>query len=214
MSIFLRIARELRWSCTYERTCVFICACGCGTHVYSTRTGPGHGLRTPYRAGCTARVNTGACLLHFACVRAVRCSAWIVLAVVYLACVCVCVRQSARVARLVSFVQRFVCQRGQMCLVCPTPCAVCLGITGAVLTCPCWYSCWYLFYTVLRLVNPGNISFARARTRTGAPCAVPHSVSTGNVPTCPCSYLSCVRIVAQCVLCLYLLYSASAGPHG
>ena len=31
------------WSCTYERTCVFICAYGCGTHVYSTRTGPGHG---------------------------------------------------------------------------------------------------------------------------------------------------------------------------
>ena len=30
---------------------MFICACGCGTHVYSTRTGPGHGLRTPYRAG-------------------------------------------------------------------------------------------------------------------------------------------------------------------
>ena len=22
---------------------MFICACGCGTHVYSTRTGPGHG---------------------------------------------------------------------------------------------------------------------------------------------------------------------------
>ena len=39
---------------------MFICACGCGTHVYSTRTGPGHRLRTPYRAGCTARVNTGA----------------------------------------------------------------------------------------------------------------------------------------------------------
>ena len=82
----------------------FICACGCGTHVYSTRTGPGHGLRTPYRTGCTARVNAGACLLHFACVRAVRCSAWIVRAVVYLECVCVCVRQSACVARLVFFV--------------------------------------------------------------------------------------------------------------
>ena len=118
---------------------MFICACGCGTHVYSTRTGPGHGLRTPYRTGCTARVNTGACLLHFACVRAVRCSAWIVRVVVYLECVCVCVRQSACVARLVCFVQRFVCQRGQMCLVCPTPCAVCLGITGAVHTHPCWY---------------------------------------------------------------------------
>ena len=188
---------------------MFICACGCGTHVYSTCTGPGHGLRA------------GACLLHFACVRAVRCSAWIVQAVVYLECVCVCVRQSVCVARLVSLVQRFVCQRGsralcilarvgtscwylfvqcfaqrgsraqsyspvlvprsgtsfvqcfawsakrgQMCLVCPTPCAVRLGITGAENTRPCWYLCWYLFRKVLRLVSPGNASLARARTHT------------------------------------------------
>ena len=70
---------------------MFICVCGCGTHVYSTCIGPGHGLRTPYWTGCTARVNTGACLLHFACVRAVRCSAWIVRAVMYVGCVlCVC----------------------------------------------------------------------------------------------------------------------------
>ena len=32
-----------------------------------------------------------------------------------------------------------------MCLVCPTPCAVRLGSTGDVPTCPCWYSCWYPF---------------------------------------------------------------------
>ena len=140
VSILLRTARELRWPCTYERTCVFICACGCGTHVYSTRTGPWHGLRTPYRAGCTARVNTGACLLHFACVRAVRCSVWIVRAVVYLACVCVCVRQSACAARLVPIVQRFRMSTRAMCLVCPTPCAVHLGSTGDVPICPFLYS--------------------------------------------------------------------------
>ena len=138
VSILLRTARELRWSLTYERACMFICACWCGTHVYSTRTGPGHGLRTPYPKGCTARVNTGACSLHFACVRAVRCSAWIVRAVVYLECVCVCVRQSVCVARLVSFVQRFVCQRGSRALY----------ILSRVGT-----SCWYLFGTVLRLVS-------------------------------------------------------------
>ena len=40
--IWLQTARGLRRSCTYERTCVCICACECGTHVYSTRTGPGH----------------------------------------------------------------------------------------------------------------------------------------------------------------------------
>ena len=55
-----------------------------------------------------------------------------------------------------SFVQCFAwsAKRGQMCLVCPTPCAVCLGITGAEHTRPCWYLCWYIFRTVLRLVSP------------------------------------------------------------
>ena len=41
--IWLRTAGGLRWPCTHERTCVFICACECGTHVYSTRTGLGMG---------------------------------------------------------------------------------------------------------------------------------------------------------------------------
>ena len=85
----------------------------------------------------------------------------------------------------------YLFQRGQMCLVCPTPCAVRLGITGAEHTRPCWYLCWYLFRTVLRLVSPGNVSLARARTRTGTPCAVLRSVGTGNVPTCPCLCLCC-----------------------
>ena len=72
-----------------------------------------------------------------------------------------------------SFVQCFAwsAKRGQMCLVCSTPCAVRFGITGAEHTRPCWYLCWYLFRTVLRLVSPGNVSLARARTRTGQPNA-------------------------------------------
>ena len=87
----LRTVRELSGHGRINgRACSFVC--GCGTHVYSTCTGPGHGLRTPYWTRCTARVNTGACLLHFACVRAVRGSAWIVRAVMYVECVCVCVR--------------------------------------------------------------------------------------------------------------------------
>ena len=65
----------------------------------------------------------------------------------------------------------YLFQRGQMCLVCPTPCAVHLGIPGAEHTRPCWYLCWYLFCIVLRLVSPGNVSLARARTRTGTPLA-------------------------------------------
>ena len=36
LPIWLQTARGLRGPCTYERTCVFICACECGTHVYST----------------------------------------------------------------------------------------------------------------------------------------------------------------------------------
>ena len=72
-----------------------------------------------------------------------------------------------------SFIQCFAwsAKRGQMCLVCPTPCAVRLGITGAEHTRPCWYLCWFLFRTVLCLVSPGNVSLARARTRTEQPNA-------------------------------------------
>ena len=36
LPIWLRTVRGLRWPCTYERRCVFISACECGTHVYST----------------------------------------------------------------------------------------------------------------------------------------------------------------------------------
>ena len=238
VSILLRTARELRWSCTYERTCVFICACGCGTHVYITRTGSGHGLRTPYRAGCTARVNTGACLLHFACVRAVRCSAWLVRAVVYLACVYVCVRQSACAARLVPFVQRFVCQRGQMCVVCPTPCAVRLGSTGNVSICPCWYSHWYPLYSA-SLGQPGKCTYlpvlvlvlvplvqcyawsARAmylfaRVHTRAVRELLHSVYCACIPCTVLRLVSPGNVpICPCSYSYwYPLYSASLGQHG
>ena len=53
-----------------------------------------------------------------------------------------------------------------MCLVCPTPCAVRLGITGAEHTRPCWYLCWYLSYSA-SLGQPGQCIICRARTRTG-----------------------------------------------
>ena len=38
------------------RACSFVRA-----SAVPTRTGPGRGLRTPYRTGCTARVNAVAC---------------------------------------------------------------------------------------------------------------------------------------------------------
>ena len=54
LPIWLRTARGLRWPCTYERTCVFICACECSPHVYSTVPVRGLGM------GCvlpTGRMN-------------------------------------------------------------------------------------------------------------------------------------------------------------
>ena len=75
-----------------------------------------------------------------------------------------------------------------MCLVCPTPCAVRLGITGAEHTHPCWYLCWYLFRTVLR-----------------SACTVLRLVRTGDVPTCPCSHLYRYLLCSWTARALYLL---------
>ena len=77
---------------------------------------------------------------------------------------------------------------GQMRLVCPTPCAVRLGITGAEHTHPCWYLCWYLFRTVLR-----------------SACKVLRLVRTGHVPTCPCSHLYRYLLCSWTARALYLL---------
>ena len=75
-----------------------------------------------------------------------------------------------------------------MCLVCPTPCAVRLGITGAEHTRPCWYLCWYLFRTVFR-----------------SACTVLRLVRTGHVPTCPCSHLYRYLLCSWTARVLYLL---------
>ena len=107
----------------------------------------------------------------------------------------------------------YLFQREQAWLVCPTSCAVRLSITGAEHTRPCWYLCWYLFRTVLRLVSPGNVSLARARTRTGTPrvqcfarsaramyllarvhvCVVCESLHSVNCACIPCTVLRLVR---------------------
>ena len=63
-----------------------------------------------------------------------------------------------------------------MCLVCPTPCAVRLGITGAEHTHPCWYLCWYLF-------QRGKMCLVCPTT-----CAVRLGI-TGAEHTRPCWYL-------------------------
>ena len=131
VSILLRTARELGGHGHMNgRACSFVRVSAVRMCTVFVR---GLGM------GCVLPTGRGVrCLLHFACVRAVRCSAWIVRVVVYLECVCVCVRQSVCVARLVSFVQCFVCQRGSRALY----------ILARVGT-----SCWYLFCTMLRLVS-------------------------------------------------------------
>ena len=63
---WLRTARGLRWPCTYERTCVFICACECGTHVHSTvPVGAWAWAAYSLPGGVCCRIYTGACALHF-----------------------------------------------------------------------------------------------------------------------------------------------------
>ena len=98
-----------------------------------------------------------------------------------------------------------------MCLVFPTPCTVRLGITGAEHTRPCWYLCWYLFCIVLRLVSPGNVSLARARTRTGQPNA--GKCAYFALPLAQFAWVSrALNILARVGAWLVpLLYSASLG---
>ena len=45
----------------HERTCVFVCACECGTHVYSTRPGPGLVCVLPTGRGVRAEFLLGLC---------------------------------------------------------------------------------------------------------------------------------------------------------
>ena len=128
-----------------------------------------------------------------------------------------------------SFVQCFAwsAKRGQMCLVCLTPYAVRLGITDAEHARPCWYLCWYLFRTVLCLGSPGNVSLARARTRTGTPLAQFGWVSRvlyilARVGTCAgTSFVQCFAWAARAmyhlpglVLVLVRPLRSSLGYHG
>ena len=107
-------------------------------------------------------------------------------------------------------------KREQVCLVCPTPCAVRLGITGTEHTRPCWYLCWYLFRTVLRSVSTDMYLLARVHVCVVCEslhsvycacisCTVLRLVRTGHVPTCPCSYLYRYLSCSWTERALYLL---------
>ena len=76
---------------------LFVCACECGTHVYSTRTGPGHGCVLPTGRGVPPEFILGLCATFSRVyvrygVRLGQCEQCILY-------VCVCVRRSACAAR-------------------------------------------------------------------------------------------------------------------
>ena len=118
-----------------------------------------------------------------------------------------------------SFVQCFAwsAKRGQMYLVCPTPCAVRLGITGAEHTRPCWYLLVPLSYSASLgqprqcITCPGSYSYWAAQRGQmclvcPTPCAVRSGI-TGVERTRPCWYLAGTSFV-QC-----FAWSAQAMYH-
>ena len=83
-----------------------------------------------------------------------------------------------------SFVQCFAwsAKRGKMCLVCPTPCTVRLGIMGVEHTRPCWYLCWYLFQRgQMCLVCPTPAQFAWVSRALNIPTRVGTCAGTSFV---------------------------------
>ena len=175
---------------------------------YSTRTGPEHGLRTPYGAGCTARIYIGACALHFSRVyvrygfrlgQSEQCNLY----------VHVCVYGGRHVQP-----ERCTTRREYVCAcvvqyMAWTAWAVCVVYTSA---CACTYVlCLYHLHSVLYTCTvfwrgqPGQCTYL-ARVRE---LLVPHLVWTAGVmhvvymSACACTY----------VLCLYHLHSVLDHLH-
>ena len=118
-------------------------------------------------------------------------------------------------------------KRGQMCLVCPTPCAVRLGITGAEHTRPCWYLAGTSFVQCfVWSAKRGQMCLV-----CPTPCAV-HLDITGAEHTRPCwycagtSFVQCFARLVQCfawsvrvmyllaLVCTYTGTSCAVGQHG
>ena len=182
MRIWLRTAPGLGRPCTYERTCVFICACECGTHVYSTRTGPGHGCVLP-TGRCTARIHTGACALHF---RVCTCGTVFGLgSASSVFCMCMC-----------------VCTAVGMC----SPSVVPLVVNTCMRA---LYSIWHGDLGGVRSIDECCLYVCTVRVPLEQCFGV---ASTGDVPILPVLVLVLACIMAQCVLCLYPLYSVLGWP--
>ena len=238
---------ELRVGCgghiQYERTCVFICACECGTHVYSTRIGSGHGCILPTGRGVRPEFILRLVRHIFASVRAVQCSAWAVQAVqaVHLVCVCVCTVVGMCSPNVVPLAVS-TCMRAlysiwhgglggvrsvhecylHVCTV-RVPLEQCLAWLARAMYLSC--SCLYSYYACTRTVLVRVLCLYSYCDCTRTVLVPLHSVYCACTPCTvfwhgqhgQCAYLpalssNCACNIAQCVLCLYLLYSGLAWP--
>ena len=218
-----------------KRTCVFVYACECGTHVYSTRTGPEHGCVLPTGRGVPPEFILGL-FATFSRVRAVRCSARAVRAV-YLVCVCVCtavgVCSPSVVPLAVSTYMRalYSIWHGglggvgsihecylHVCTV-RVPLKQCLAWLVRVMYSFC--SCLYCDCTIAQCVlclSPCTVCSGMAST--GSVPTYPRCTRTVLVPShsvyCACTPCTATRHgqpgQCMCILCLYLLYSGLAWP--
>ena len=133
-------------------------------------------------------------------------------------------------------------KRGQMCLVCPTACAVRLGITGTEHTRPCWYLAGTSFvqcfaWSAQAMYHlPGLVLVLVSQTRANVP-SLPYPLRsslgiTSAEHTRPCwycagtSFVQCFARLVQCfawsvrvmyllaLVCIYTGTSCAVGQHG
>ena len=112
-------------------------------------------------------------------------------------------------------------KRGQMCLVCPTPCAVRLGITGAGHTRPCWYLAGTSFvqcfaWSAQAMYHlPGLVLVLVSQTRANVP-SLPYPLrsSLGYHGRWTYSPVLVFVLVPLSYSASLGLYSASPGPYG
>ena len=195
MPIWIRTVRRLRWTCTYERTCVFICACECGTHVYSTRTGLDMGYVLPTGRGYErTRVFICACKCGTH-VYSTRTGPGHGLRTPYRAG---CTARTYTGACALHF---------RVCT-----CGTVFGLDSASsVSCMCMCVC-----TVVGMGSPSVVPLVVSTCMRALYSIQYFSVArTGDVPILLVLVLArmyCACTIAQCALCLYLLYSVLAWP--
>ena len=141
-------------------------------------------LRTPYRAGCTARIYTWACALHF---RVYTCGTVFSLGSGSSVSCMVCVR---------------VCTAVGMC----SPSVVPLAVSTCKRT---LYITWHGGLGGVRSIHECYLHVSTVRVPLEQLLAW---LARAMHLSCSCLYSYCACIIGQCVLCLYSLYSVLAWP--